>query len=761
MTFAVPEGEGAALAQSGTEHGAGPDPNHRQPGDQAERPVDVPENSPRWPAEEAAAWPTNDDDGLVDPAGTTTPSGAAAALRDETHVPDTPETRAARSGDSPTKPTRPTKPTETPTKVTRPVADPRAADSGVTQPTATPAAPDSGATAAFAVPSRSQPVRPSGPGGRPGPPQAGPQRPAGPPGPGLPGSTGLSGLPGRPPQGATGQGPWPGVAPGGGRPDRPGAPVPPGGPRRGGQDGSTRGMARPAVPPPSQAERTQVIKVADVGPEPNPVRPEPETEPWSDAVPERSPHTEPAAEPRRPRIGMLVLMSVLVVLVLGAAAAVQFVPGLKDKLGITKTETAQAVAPPAAAVPFTPTLKAPGADSPAPTAAGVARALAGPVADPGLSTLTGTVVDPATGTVLFAQNAQTTLVPASTAKLLTCAAALLAVPHAEQLTTKVVAGDKPGAVVIIGGGDPTVSSFAAGKTTVYPGAAHLDDLVTQVRAKGPVDTVLLDLDRYTGDNIAKGWEPADVAGGYIAPMVPVMLDGGRADPTKAVSPRSANPARTFAEEFAKRIGATVPAKATAEPPADAKVLGEIRSAPMVELVDNTLQRSDNVLAEGIAREVAKTAGQPVSFTGAVQAVLKTLGDNGFDVSTLKLNDGSGLSTLNQVSVALLADILRVAAAPDGSDPRTAKLRPLLGALPVAGGSGTLAGRYQGPAASPGKGWVRAKTGTLSSVSSLAGVVLDSDGRLLVFALMSNGSVPAAAQPALDAVAAALRQCGCK
>jgi D-alanyl-D-alanine carboxypeptidase/D-alanyl-D-alanine-endopeptidase (penicillin-binding protein 4) len=58
--------------------------------------------------------------------------------------------------------------------------------------------------------------------------------------------------------------------------------------------------------------------------------------------------------------------------------------------------------------------------------------------------------------------------------------------------------------------------------------------------------------------------------------------------------------------------------------------------------------------------------------------------------------------------------------------------------------------------------VRAKTGTLSAppVNSLAGVVLDTDGRLLVFALMTNDSTAATARPALDTIAATLRKCGC-
>jgi D-alanyl-D-alanine carboxypeptidase/D-alanyl-D-alanine-endopeptidase (penicillin-binding protein 4) len=193
------------------------------------------------------------------------------------------------------------------------------------------------------------------------------------------------------------------------------------------------------------------------------------------------------------------------------------------------------------------------------------------------------------------------------------------------------------------------------------------------------------------------------------------------------------------------------------------VLGEVRSAPVVELVDNLLQLSDNVLAEAVAREVAKRGGEEVSFAGASKAIVKVLRDNGFDVTGLSMSDGSGLSGQDKVPASLLASILAVAAGPDGKDPRTAKLRPLLGGLPVAGGSGTLETRYNTAATAPGRGWVRAKTGTLGTppVNSLAGVVLDADGRLMVFAFMTNGSVSTTARPALDAIAAALRQCGCR
>ncbi|MGH3899706.1 MAG: D-alanyl-D-alanine carboxypeptidase/D-alanyl-D-alanine endopeptidase [Pseudonocardiaceae bacterium] len=424
-----------------------------------------------------------------------------------------------------------------------------------------------------------------------------------------------------------------------------------------------------------------------------------------------------------------------------------------------------AIAPPPAPVVPQPALRPAAVDGPVPTSSGVGAVLE-PLAG-GLGTLSGQVVDPATGTVLWQREPGTPVVPGSTAKLLTSAAALLVLDHQARLHTTVLAGGEPGTVVLVGGGDPTLSAADVGTETVYPGAARLDDLVGQVRAaaRGPVLRVLVDVHRYTGDSLAPGWLPADVAGGYIAPIVPVMLDGARADPTQEVSPRSAKPATAAAAELARRLGVDPETVATGSAPPGAAVLGEVSSPPIEDLVATVLSRSDNVLAEALAREVARATGVQPSFSGATQAVLTVLRDHGFDVSRATLMDGSGLSVQDAVPAALLTDLLSAAAAPDRSNadetqPRTAALRPMLVGLPVAGSNGTLADRYDGPTAG-GRGWVRAKTGTLTGVNSLAGTVLDSEGRVLVFALLSNGPNPVSARPQLDALAAQLRSCGCR
>ncbi len=421
-----------------------------------------------------------------------------------------------------------------------------------------------------------------------------------------------------------------------------------------------------------------------------------------------------------------------------------------------------ATAPPPAPVTPHPALRPAAVDGPAPTSSGVGAVLDPLVAAGGLGTLSGQVVDPATGTVLWQRDPAAALVPGSTAKLLTCAAALLALDHQARLQTTVLAGSEPGTVVLLGGGDPTLSAAKPGTVTGYPGAARLDDLVGQVwaAAPGPVHRVLVDVNRYAGDAMAPGWFPADVAGGYIAPIEPVMLDGGRADPTQEISPRAAQPAIATAAELARRLGAEPDAVALGSAPPGAAVLGEVSSPPVQDLITTVLSRSDNVLAEALAREVARATGAQPSFSGAAQAVLAVLRDHGFDVSRATLMDGSGLSVQDAVPVTLLTDLLGAAAAPDESQQRTAALRPLLVGLPVAGSSGTLADRYGGPAAG-GRGWVRAKTGTLTGVNSLAGTVLDAEGRVLVFALLSNGPNPVSVRPRLDALTAQLRSCGCR
>lgn len=521
-------------------------------------------------------------------------------------------------------------------------------------------------------------------------------------------------------------------------------------------------QARPEPPRPEQTKRVDQLQ-AQAPPRQEPQRQEPQRPEQTRPVPpprheprdlpvtgyEEEPEDRLADEPRKNRKPLFVVLSLLVVAALAGAT----VYAVNELGGTTAVETR----PPAPPANVQPLVKAVSAGAPAPTPAGVKQALTGPAGNSALGTLTGSVIDPASGTPLWQQGDTTPATPASSLKILTAAAALLSLEKTDQLSTKVVQGAEPGTVVIVGGGDPTISG-APGKS-VYPGAATLDDLVGQVKAKGPVTKVQFDLSRYTGEALGPQWESVDIAGGSVAPIVPFMLDGGRIDQSNVNGARTGSPGQAAADAFAQRVGAPGATAGTA--PAGGQVLGEVKSAPIEQLVDNMMQISDNVLTEAIAREIAIKTGNEPSFAGGVKAVRDVLTKNGFDLAGANFVDGSGLSATNKIPAKLLTDVLTTAAKPALDDARTAKLRPLLTALPVAGGSGTLAGRYGGTAA-PGKGWVRAKTGTLTGVNALAGVVVDVDGRVLVFSFMSASSrnPETEVRPALDVMAAALRGCGC-
>ncbi|MEE2058711.1 D-alanyl-D-alanine carboxypeptidase/D-alanyl-D-alanine endopeptidase [Rhodococcus artemisiae] len=421
-----------------------------------------------------------------------------------------------------------------------------------------------------------------------------------------------------------------------------------------------------------------------------------------------------------------------------------------------RSTASAAVIPAPAPVIAAPQVAAVTDSAPAPSPAGLAAALGAAVTNPGLGAFTGSVTDTATGTVLWSHEPERPMTPASTTKLLTAAAALVALPSDHRITTEVVSGSRPGEVVLVAGGDPTLTAQPVGQDGFYPGAPRIADLADQVSHSGTaVDTVLVDIGVYSGDPLAPGWFPEDVPAGFVAPMEPVMLDGGRSDPLEDESPRSETPALDAGRALAVALGADPAGVALGSAAPDATPMASVQSAPLRDRLGQMVSRSDNVLAEAIGREVAIDAGAGASFSDAVGAVLRVLQGAGFDTSGVTLADLSGLSVDDRIPAGLLDSIMAAAASPDRED-----LRPILDHLPVAGGTGTLADRY-GTVNRAGAGWVRAKTGTLDLVSGLSGYVVDTDGRVLSFALLSNDRSPGEARPALDAVAAVLRECGCR
>lgn len=414
------------------------------------------------------------------------------------------------------------------------------------------------------------------------------------------------------------------------------------------------------------------------------------------------------------------------------------------------TATLPAALPAAAVLPGWATTAA------RPTAEGLTPAIDALRTAPEVGTPPGVVViDVATGETLAGAENATGRKPASTTKVLTGAAVVSTLDlDATIPTTAALAGTDE--VYLVGSGDMGLSA-GAGDPNAVIGRAGLGDLADQTVAaltgRGVASVVLRFDDSYFElEAQADGWGTIDFTGGHVAPIRALGVNLGLIEGRTL---RDTTPSVGAADAFAQALrdrGIEVREQAgRATAPADAVEVGRVTSATIRELLNLAIAESSNTLTEVLARLVAIEQGEPTSFAGAASAVLSSVANLGLDVTGTVLTDTSGLSSLNVITPDLLAGVLRVAA----TDPT---MRPLAVALPVAGLEGTLANRWIEP------GIVRAKTGTLQSVVSLAGFVPTADGRLLAFAVMADGVPYAgsyAARIKIDEFVNALVACGCR
>jgi D-alanyl-D-alanine carboxypeptidase/D-alanyl-D-alanine-endopeptidase (penicillin-binding protein 4) len=412
--------------------------------------------------------------------------------------------------------------------------------------------------------------------------------------------------------------------------------------------------------------------------------------------------------------------------------------------------------------PGAPALAPAGTTAPLPSPAALTARLTGPMRGAGLGqNLTGVVIDAATGRSLYNSNAGQPAVPASTTKLVTAVAVLASAGPDRRLTTSVVRSDR--GVILVGGGDPTLTTV--NRKNAYPKYASLADLAKQtaaaLKAAGTTHvTVDYDTSAYQGSTMAPGWKQLYFSPeGDVAPVTALELDAGRTVPGVQYTPRVPNPPLAAAQRFAQMLtsrGVTAHVGSRTTAPKGARRLGAVQSPPVSVLVEQLLTHSDDDIAEAMARLVAINLHQPPTFAGGAAATRQVLAGLGVG-GGIQIFDGSGLSHDNRITPSALAEVLALAASPAHPE-----LHTVLSGMPVAGFSGTLDDRFDTGTASAGRGLVRAKTGTLDGVNTLAGVVEDADGRLLAFAFMANRvQSPDAAISALDTLAASLAGCGCR
>jgi D-alanyl-D-alanine carboxypeptidase/D-alanyl-D-alanine-endopeptidase (penicillin-binding protein 4) len=175
-------------------------------------------------------------------------------------------------------------------------------------------------------------------------------------------------------------------------------------------------------------------------------------------------------------------------------------------------------------------------------------------------------------------------------------------------------------------------------------------------------------------------------------------------------------------------------------PRGATPFATLESPPLWDIVRDVNKLSNNVMARQIFLTLATVDAPPPATTAhAAQTVRRWLAARKIKAPELVLDNGSGLSRRERISVGSLAQLLIAA---DGSNVR----EEFASSLAVAAMDGTVQRRFQDGTVA---GQALLKTGTLEGVRALAGYVLDRDGRRFAVVAIVNGPGAARAQGALD------------
>ncbi|MBK6917374.1 MAG: D-alanyl-D-alanine carboxypeptidase/D-alanyl-D-alanine-endopeptidase [Deltaproteobacteria bacterium] len=390
-----------------------------------------------------------------------------------------------------------------------------------------------------------------------------------------------------------------------------------------------------------------------------------------------------------------------------------------------------------------------------------------------------------TGHVLFDDYGDTPLIPASNQKLLTSAAALeLLGPDYTFVTSVVRDAD---AVYLVGHGDPTlqVADLESIATAVAPAidasvqrlvfddsAFSHDRLAPGYNAGGPglayePETSALSVGYNYVEVTAAPLARERKVGVTTQPAAPTIVIDNRArlarkralsvisrerdgdtvievrgtlpsrGPKQVERRRVYDPGRVAASLFAGFLAeqqASMPLPITrGVAPADAEVLFEHESPPLMEILDLGLAYSNNFIAEQVLRTLAwRMTGEPGDWAAGDEILQGYWSALGRDPEEIVVENGSGLSRAGRLTSAGLVDLITVASHGAQSG------RALIDALPVAGEPGTMRTRLR----LSGKR-VRAKTGTLDDVSGLSGVITAEDGTpVIAFSILINARLGA-------------------
>lgn len=353
------------------------------------------------------------------------------------------------------------------------------------------------------------------------------------------------------------------------------------------------------------------------------------------------------------------------------------------------------------------------------------------------------------------------LVPASTIKLLTATAVLLELGADGRLATRLVAaapvvdGVVTGDLVLVGGGDPLLATadYVARFRNQPQTFTDLDALAASVATAGVrriEGSVVGDETRYDQERYVAGWPVRYINQNVTGPLSALALNdgfetypspGATSVPLVPADQPAVNAAAVLTRLLVARGIEVVGEPTSGAAPPDAVELAVIESPPMADVVAQLLTESDNNTGELLLKELGARAGAGTTAAGR-ERVRALFDQHAIDPGAAVVDDGSGLSLDNRASCGLLVELLE---------------RPVTGpvlddGLAVAGETGTLSRRFSGTDL---EGRLRGKTGSLNTVTALAGVVEDDDPPL-TFAYVVNAPPPG---PVPEGVAASQQALG--
>lgn len=351
--------------------------------------------------------------------------------------------------------------------------------------------------------------------------------------------------------------------------------------------------------------------------------------------------------------------------------------------------------------------------------------------------------------LLWQQNADRALVPASNQKIVTTYAALEVFGPETTFSTEVrttgtvVDGVLEGSMFLVGGGDPFLGTddwLAQFDTTDARFHTRLETLADDVAASG----IIAVTGGLLGDESMFDSE-------RVGPWAQRLVDTRQSGPLSALSvnenfvswpavfegsfrPRvpAANPPAHAAEVFARLLnerGIEVAPAGAGIAPAEATVVAEIQSPPLADLVTHVNSYSNNFGAEILLKHIGRERRGTGSTVAGAEAAAAVLRENDISTAGTLLTDGSGLGEETVLTCRMLTDIL-ITAGPESV---------LAQSLSIAGQRGSLAPRHTD---SPANGQVYAKTGTLNDVTALSGYVYSpiEEDMDLTFSYIANGEL---------------------